>query len=131
MSDTGLPEARGGYWSSLASLVAASGTLVCCAIPALLVTLGAGAALSSLVAFFPQVVWLSENKGVVFGVAALAITIAGAMQWRARHAPCPTEPRLRDACLRTRRFSARIFAASVFCLGVGAWFAFVQPALSA
>jgi hypothetical protein len=131
VSDTGLPEARRGYWSSLASLVAASGTLVCCAIPALLVALGAGAALSSLVAVFPQVVWLSENKALVFGAAAVAIAFAGAMQWRQRHAPCPAEPRLRDACLRTRRFSSRMFAASVACLAVGAWFAFVQPALSA
>jgi hypothetical protein len=131
VSDPGVSEARGGYWSSLASLVAASGTLVCCAIPALLVALGAGAALSSLVAVFPQVVWLSENKGLVFGAAAVAMAVAGAMQWKNRNAPCPTEPRLRDACLRTRKYSVRIFVASVLLLATGAWFAFVQPALSA
>lgn len=131
MSDPGIAEARGGYWSSLASLVAASGTLVCCAIPALLVAIGAGAALSSLVSVFPQVVWLSEHKEAIFGVAAAAMALAGVLQWRSRHAPCPTEPRLRDVCLRTRAMSARIFAVSVLCLLVGAWFAFVQPALSA
>jgi hypothetical protein len=131
VSEPGVSQARGGYWSSLASLVAASGTLVCCAIPALLVAVGAGAALASVVSAFPQLVWLSENKELVFGIAAAAIAVAGAMQWRNRHAPCPTEPRLRDACLRTRKFSARMFLASVACLAVGAWFAFVQPVISA
>ena len=130
MSGPGVSEARGGYWSSLASLVAASGTLVCCAIPALLVALGAGAALSSLISVFPQLVWLSENKGLVFGVATAAMVLAGIVQWKNRNAPCPTDPHLRDACLRTRKFSARIFMTSVACLALGAWFAFVQPILS-
>ena len=62
MSADGLMESRGSFWSSVASLFATSSTLVCCAIPAVLVALGAGAALSSLVAVFPQVVWLSEHK---------------------------------------------------------------------
>ena len=58
MSADGLSETRGGFWSSLAALFASTGTLVCCALPAVLVALGAGAALSSLVAVFPQIVWL-------------------------------------------------------------------------
>jgi hypothetical protein len=129
VSDTGIAESRGGYWSSLASLLTASSTLVCCAIPALLVALGAGAALSSFVSVFPQVVWLSEHKEALFSVAALAMAGAGVMQWRNRSAPCPTDPRLRDACLRTRAISRRIYGASVVCLLVGAWFAFIQPLL--
>ena len=62
----GVGQARGSFWSSVATLFATSGTLVCCAIPAALVTLGAGAALSSLVSVFPQVVWLSEHKEALF-----------------------------------------------------------------
>ena len=44
------------------SLFASAGTLVCCALPALFVTLGAGAALAGLVGEFPQLVWLSTYK---------------------------------------------------------------------
>ena len=56
MSADGVAESRVSLWSSVLSLFASSGTLVCCALPALLVALGAGAALSSLVSVFPQVV---------------------------------------------------------------------------
>lgn len=118
-----------GAWSAWAALFASSGTLVCCALPAFLVTLGAGAALSSLVSVFPQIVWMSEHKAWVFGVATLAMAVAGALQWRNRTAPCPTDPALRDACLRTRRWSSRVYLASVLLLLMGTWFAFVQPLL--
>jgi hypothetical protein len=122
---------RQGAWSAWAALATSTGTLVCCALPALLVTLGAGAALAGLVSVFPQIVWLSEHKAGVFGVAAAAMAVGGVMQWRNRTAPCPTDPALRDACLRTRRWSARVYALSLLFLALGAWVAFVQPLLSA
>jgi hypothetical protein len=122
---------RRSVWSAWAALAASSGTLVCCALPALLVALGAGAALAGLVSVFPQIVWLSEHKAAVFSVALLAMGASGWMQWRNRSAPCPTDPALRDACLRTRSLSARLFGASLLLLALGAWFAFVQPLLSA
>lgn len=123
-------ESRTSLWTAVLSLFASSSTLVCCAIPALLVALGAGAALSSLVSVFPQVVWLSEHKLGLFVLAGLGIAASGVMQWRNRHAPCPTDAALRDACLRTRVFSMRVslFSAAVFL--AGGWFAFVQPWLA-
>jgi hypothetical protein len=102
-----------GFWTSWASLFATSSTLVCCAIPALLVALGAGATLSSFVSVFPQIVWLSENKEAVFLLAGLVMAFSGALQWQNRRAACPLDPRLRDACLRTRKVSARVFIVSV------------------
>jgi hypothetical protein len=129
MSEDGLVEARSGFWASLASLFASSSTLICCALPALLVGLGAGAALSSLVSVFPQIVWLSDHKELLF-IAATVLTVAsGVLQWRNRSAPCPTDPALRQACLSTRKTSLRFYAVSVVVLLVGAWFAFVQPLL--
>ena len=122
---------RPGLWSSVASLFASSGTLLCCALPALLVAVGAGAALSSLVSAVPQLVFLSEHKEALFIVAGLLLAASGALQWRNRHAPCPLDPQLKQACLQTRRFSARIFQASVATYLVGAWFAFAQPWLAA
>ena len=130
MSPDGVAESRSSLWTSVASLFATSGTLVCCAIPALLVALGAGAALSSLVTVFPQVVWLSEHKEVVFALAGLMMTGSGVLQWRSRHAPCPTDPALRDACQRTRKVSLRVYLVSLAFFVIGAWFAFVQPWLA-
>ena len=130
MSADGMTESRSGLWSSLASLFASSSTLVCCAIPALLVALGAGAALSSLVSIFPQVVWLSEHKEQLFGFAGLMMIGSGALQWRNRSAPCPIDPVLRDACLKTRKTASNLYAASVVLYLIGGWFAFIQPWLS-
>lgn len=129
MSSDGVVETRAGLWASLLSLFASSGTLVCCALPALLVALGAGAALSSLVSVFPQVVWLSEHKAELFLFAGVALAGSGWLQWRNRLAPCPADPALRDACLRTRRTSWRVYLFSLAVYVVGGWFAFIQPLL--
>ena len=127
MSADGLSETRGGFWSSLAALFASTSTLVCCALPAVLVALGAGTALSSLVSVFPQIVWLSEHKEGLFLFAGLMLLASGAWQWRHRGAPCPTDPALRQACLRTRRGAWRVWLASMALYLVGGWFAFVLP----
>ena len=114
-------------WLTFASLFTSTGTLICCALPALLVTLGAGAALSTLVAYVPGLVWISEYKELVFGLAGLMLVASGWLQWRSRFAPCPLDPALRDACLRTRKTSKRVYGASVAIYAVGGWFAFIQP----
>ncbi len=130
MSADGVAESRASLWSSVLSLFASSSTLVCCALPALLVALGAGAALSSLVSVFPQVVWLSEHKEGVFVFAGVAMAASGALQWRNRNAPCPTDPALRRACLQTRKVSRRAYGFSAVVYLVGGWFAFIQPWLA-
>lgn len=130
MSADGVTESRSSFWTSVASLFATSSTLVCCAIPAPLVAMGAGAALSSLVAVFPQVVWLSEHKEAVFALAGVMMAGSGVMQWRNRHAPCPTDPALRDACMRTRKVSWKVYLLSVAFYLMGGWFTFVLPWLS-
>jgi hypothetical protein len=124
-----LPITRSGTAASVVSLFTSSGTLICCALPALLVTLGAGAALSSLVSIFPQLVWLSEHKDGVFSVAGVALALAGWLQWRARFEPCPTDPALAAACMKTRRTSQWIYGISVAIFLVGAFFAFAAPYL--
>ena len=121
-----------GPWSARASwlsLFASSGTLLCCALPALLVALGAGAALSSLVAVVPGLVWVSEYKEIVFAFAGLMLAASGVLQWRNRFAPCPADPTLRQTCMRVRKNSGRVYLGSVAIYLVGGWFAFIQPLL--
>jgi len=118
---------RQSLWTSFIALLASSGTLVCCALPALLVALGAGAVLSSLVAVVPQLVWISEHKLLVFSAAAVMLSLAGGLQWKNRNAPCPVDPVLAAACTRTRRVSRNVYLASVGLFAIGGWFAFVAP----
>ncbi len=127
MSHDGLTETKTGYISSLISLFASSSTLICCALPALLVSLGAGATLASLVAVFPKIVWISEHKEAIFIVSTALMCIGGVLQWRNRNAPCPIDPKQRDACLKTRKISQRLYWISLGLLIMGGWCAFVQP----
>jgi hypothetical protein len=109
------------------TLLASSATLVCCVLPAALVSIGAGAALVGLVSTFPQLVWLSENKGWVFGSAALLLAVSGALLWHARSLPCPADPAAARSCNRLRRTSNVIYFIATACFYVGALFAFGLP----
>jgi hypothetical protein len=112
------------------ALFASSATLVCCVLPAVLVAVGAGAALAGLVTAFPQLIWLSEHKVLVFGFAAVALAVSGAALWVGRRAPCPADPALARSCQRLRLISAVIYAAALISFMVGATFAFVLPSIA-
>jgi hypothetical protein len=111
------------------TLLATTGTLLCCVLPAVLVSVGAGAALVGLVSTFPQLVWLSEHKIIVFGIAGALLAFSGVMIWRARSLPCPADPIAARSCSRLRKVSAVVYALAVVCFALGGLFAFVLPAL--
>ncbi|MCE3602460.1 hypothetical protein LXA47_02400 [Massilia sp. P8910] len=112
--------------ASVLSLFTSASTLICCALPALLVALGAGAALSSVIAAVPQLAWFSEHKEVVFGFATVMLLLSGAMQWRARSLQCPTDQALAARCASTRRAAAWVYPAAVGLYLIGGFFAFVM-----
>jgi hypothetical protein len=116
---------------SAAALLTSSATLVCCVLPALLVALGAGAALAGLVTAVPQLIWLSEHKPLVFGVAGGLLIAGGAALWSGRSLPCPTNPIAARTCRRLRRLSGILYGLAVVSFAVGAVFAFVLPIFSA
>jgi hypothetical protein len=107
------------------TLLASTATLVCCVLPAVLVSLGAGAVLVGLVSAFPQLVWLSEHKAGVFAVAGALLAVSGVILWRARRLPCPVEPVAARSCMRLRRVSAVLYGVSLASFATGALFAFV------
>ena len=110
---------------AFATLLASSTTLVCCVLPAVLVSLGAGAVVVGLVSAVPQLVWLSEHKALVFGSAALLVAASGIALWHARTLPCPTEPAIARGCMRLRRVSIVVFTLATVFLALGAGFAFL------
>ena len=108
-------------------LFASSATLICCAIPALLVSLGLGAVMVGLVSNVPQLIWISEHKPLVFGIAGVLLVLAGVMQWRASKLACPADQKLVQACMKARKMSNVIYGISLLLYAVGSWFAFVAP----
>ena len=112
---------------SLLTLFSSGGTLICCALPALLVSLGAGAVMASVVSSVPQIVWFSEHKLGVFIFAGVMLSISGLLQWQAKSLPCPSDKALAELCNKTRVNSLRIYTFSVCVFLIGGFMAFVAP----
>tara|TARA_B100000035_G_C20999202_1_gene554035 strand:+ start:893 stop:1288 length:396 start_codon:yes stop_codon:yes gene_type:complete len=109
------------------SLFASSGTIICCALPVLLVSIGAGAVLSSLIAVFPQLVILSIYKIPIFIGAFIMLIISGMLQYHSRGLPCPANKKQAYACMQTRKVSMIIYFSSVGIFIIGLLFAFIFP----
>jgi len=114
-----------GHLLPFLSLFTSAGTLICCALPALLVTVGAGAAVAGLVSTLPQLILLSTNKLQVFTVAGVLLLITGIIQWKMRNAPCPTDPDLAASCMRMSSINKWVFMLSLVIYIVGFFFAFL------
>ena len=114
-------------WSWLL-LLTTSGTLVCCAIPITLVSLGLGAAVASMASTVPWLVTLSMYKGWMFSMSGGLIGLSAWAVYRPGRV-CPTDPELAAACETADRWNRRFiwFSASMWCVGFAA--AFILPVL--
>src|SRR5665213_2891670 len=112
------------------TLFTSMSTLICCALPALFVTLGMGAAFAGLVTKVPQLIWISEHHLLVFGTGGIFLLVGGLLQWQARKLACPIDPKLAEACKTTRSWSPIVYFVSVAIYLVGAFFAFSGPLLA-
>jgi mercuric ion transport protein len=120
-----------------ASLFASVGTMLCCALPALLVLLGLGATVASFLSAAPWLVALSHHKVWVFSVSGVLIAANfGYLYW--------LSPRLRgrgaagdacavdgSACDTASRFSRVVLWISAGLYLVGFFTAFVLGQLLA
>ena len=113
----------------MGGLLASTATLLCCVLPAVMISIGAGATLIALVSSFPQLVWLSEHKGWVFGLAGSLLLVSGVLLWRARYLPCPTDPVATRQCMRLRRLNVAVYGIAMLSFGTGASFAYLLPLL--
>lgn len=111
------------------SLFASTSTLLCCALPALLVTLGLGASLAGFVSAAPWLVALSKYKVWLFMGSGVLLAGAGWLTWRARSLPCPVDPAAARACQRLRAVSAWMMGISALVWAVGFFFAFLAADL--
>ena len=118
---------KNNTWTAFSALLASSGTLVCCVLPAVMVSLGAGASLAGLLTQFPQLIWMSEHKGLIFGFAFFMLGLSGVMQYKARYLPCPTDPALAKSCTTLRKTSFYLWAGAFLVTLISFVFAFVLP----
>ena len=118
---------EGSLGVAITVLLANTATLVCCVLPAALVSLGAGAVLVGLVSAVPQLIWLSEQKALVFGFAGALLAVGGAAIWWAWRQPCPVDPELGRKCMQLRRASIWLYGISAGVFLIGTVFAFILP----
>ena len=109
------------------SLIASSTTLICCALPALFVAIGAGATLASLTSVFPQLIVISQHKVSISIATLLILCIAGIFIKKADSLPCPVDPTLRSLCLKTRKRSKILYYASVIIFLSASFFTYLLP----
>lgn len=112
---------------SFIALFSSASTLICCALPALFVSLGAGATFVSVLGVFPQLIWFSEHKPLVFGIAGMFLLLAGFARWNASERSCPTDPELAKSCGNAKSVSGVIYYLSLALYCTGAFFAFLAP----
>ncbi len=102
-------------------LFTSSSTLICCALPILLVSLGLGAVSATLFASFPFLVTLAQYKTWMFSGSAVVLALTGWLLYRPGRA-CPADPDLAEQCERAHRWNMRFFwvAAAVWMAGAAA-----------
>lgn len=110
-----------------AGLFTSFGTLLCCALPSTLVLLGFGASLAGFLGEFPQLIWLSENKEVVFGLSFFMLAISYAGQKYAASKVCPIDKK--EDCETTKSWSRPVFFITLGINVIGAFYAFILPRL--
>jgi len=117
--ETRVPAATGWF-----ALVASTGTLVCCAIPILLVSLGMGAAVAAASSNFPAFVVLSENKDYVFSGSAILMSLSWWIHKR-QQANCPADPELAAYCRNAKRLNDRLLWSAGAVWGIGFFAAYL------
>ncbi len=117
---TGRPALRGLF--NYLSLFTSFGTLLCCALPSLLVLLGLGATVASFLSAVPGLVTLSLHKNWVFLLSGLLIggniiyVYVVAPRLGARTACPPDAP---ETCSASSRISRRVLwvSGAIYCIG--------------
>ena len=120
---TGKRSALLSYFSLFTSL----GTLLCCALPSLLVLFGLGASVASALSFMPWLVTLSRHKQWTFSVSGILIALSFVNTYyfapRLRPAECtPDDP---SACEDASAVSKAILWVSGGIYAVGVFVAYV------
>lgn len=109
-----------GVWSGL-SLFASTGTLICCALPIALVSVGLGATLAGLIEHVPLLPAIARHKAWLFGFSALMLLSGLVMTYRPGRA-CPADASRARACERLDRVSRVLLwsGATVWIVGFAA-----------
>lgn len=89
------------------ALFTSLGTLICCVLPILLVSLGLGSVVAAMTLQLPFLVTLSEYKITMFSLSALLLGLSAWFIWRGT--ACPSDPPLAARCHKTKDLGKWVF----------------------
>jgi hypothetical protein len=118
LADQELANPRMGMRLGWVSLLASTSTWICCALPILLVTMGAGATLASITRRIPLLTDLGIYKNWMFAISGILLVTAAGLTWRSG-LHCPTDPVLAQQCERVRRWNKIILWVSMIVWSIG------------
>lgn len=99
-------------------LFASTTTLVCCALPIVLVSIGLGAASAALFSNLPFLGLLAAHKIWLFSMSGALLILAGWALFRPGRA-CPTDPVLAAKCEAAHRWNKRLLIAALVVWVIG------------
>lgn len=109
------------------SLFGSLSTLLCCALPVTLVSIGMGATFASFTSTFPQVIWLTSHKDTLFIITGFLLVLSFWLMKKSENRACPIDQGQKDACQTSKSTSYYLFYFSVVMYVVGLLFSFVIP----
>ena len=109
--------------SGVATLLS-TGTLLCCALPIILISVGLGATVASFTSQFPFLVTLSGYKLQMFTGSAVLLVISTWLIWRPG-VTCPVDPQQAVLCQKLKLWSKRLFTLATGIWSVGFFFAYL------
>jgi len=100
------------------TLFISSSTLLCCALPILLVSLGFGAAMASLNYNIPALVFIAEHQFWMLILSAGFLLFLARFIWKSQQS-CPADPELAKYCQITKHWNKRVFwlSIAIWCIG--------------
>jgi len=109
---------------SFLTLFTSTSTLLCCALPAVLVTIAGGATVTSLISIFPWLIPLSRNKEWLFLFAGLLIVLSVIITFYPKGSvACSIAGK--GGCDVTRNFTGIMLYISIAMFCTGLFFAYL------
>ena len=105
-------------------LLASTSTLLCCALPILLVSLGLGAVVASMSSNLPFLITLSQHKSWIFSGSFVLLLIAGWALYRPGRV-CPVNLVLAEKCATAHKWNQRFYWCAVIVWLIGFFSAYV------
>ncbi len=109
---------------SYLTLFTSLSTLLCCALPIVFVSLGAGALFAAISSKIPFINVLGENFTLLFTLSVLLLALAGYFIF-IKPQSCPTDKKLANICTKSKKINKIIWLGTVAILITSFFFKYI------